>query len=64
MASFAVYVLMDSNNVLDANKAFVSLTLFNILRVPLGLVPFLISNGVMVSCNLMKFGAKSFQCLI
>lgn len=54
MASFAVYVLMDPNNVLDANKAFVSLTLFNILRVPLGLVPFLISNGVMVTLTLQR----------
>ena len=32
LASFATFVLIDSNNVLDANKAFVSLSLFNIIR--------------------------------
>jgi ABC-type multidrug transport system fused ATPase/permease subunit len=35
LVSFACYVLVDENNVLDAEKAFVSLSLFNILRFPL-----------------------------
>jgi hypothetical protein len=34
IASFTAYVLVDPNNVLDANTAFVSITLFNLLRVP------------------------------
>ena len=43
LASFATYVLVDPvNNVLDANTAFVSLTLFNLLRVPLNVLPILI----------------------
>ena len=43
LASFATYVLIDENNVLDANTAFVSLTLFNLLRVPLNILPMLVS---------------------
>jgi ATP-binding cassette subfamily C (CFTR/MRP) protein 1 len=35
-------VLSDPNNVLDANTAFVSLTLFNLLRIPLNILPMLI----------------------
>lgn len=38
LLSYATYVLMEGN-VLDANVAFVSLTLFNILRMPLILIP-------------------------
>lgn len=44
LASFATYVLVDPNNVLDANKVFVSLSLFNIIRVPLAILPMLITN--------------------
>ena len=29
--SFATFVLISSNNILDANKAFVSLSLFNLM---------------------------------
>ncbi len=32
MVTFGTFVLSDPNNVLDAEKAFVSLTLFNIMR--------------------------------
>ena len=41
-ASFTTYVLSDPANVLDANTAFVSLTLFNLLRIPLNILPMLI----------------------
>lgn len=44
LASFAFYVLIDPNNVLDANRVFVSLSLFNIIRVPLAILPMLITN--------------------
>ena len=43
LASFATFVLIDENNVLDANTAFVSLTLFNLLRVPLNILPMLVN---------------------
>ncbi|GFU44111.1 multidrug resistance-associated protein 1, partial [Nephila pilipes] len=47
LASFATYVLIDPNNVLDANKAFVSLSLFNILRIPTALLPMIITYTAM-----------------
>ncbi len=43
LASFATFVLSDDNNILDANTAFVSLTLFNLLRVPLNILPMLVN---------------------
>jgi hypothetical protein len=49
LSSFATYVLVDENNVLDAKTAFTSLALFNILRFPLSMLPMLISNMVQVS---------------
>lgn len=52
LVSFGVYVTVDSQNVLDANKAFVSLTLFNVLRVPLGLLPLIVSNTAMFMVSL------------
>ncbi|ELK35658.1 Canalicular multispecific organic anion transporter 1 [Myotis davidii] len=44
VVTFSVYVLVDSNNILDAKKAFTSITLFNILRFPLGMFPMMISS--------------------
>ncbi|XP_062549081.1 multidrug resistance-associated protein 1-like isoform X2 [Armigeres subalbatus] len=43
LVSFAVYVLIDENNHLDAQTAFVSLALFNILRVPMGWLPMMVT---------------------
>uniref|UniRef100_A0A8C8M6V6 ABC-type glutathione-S-conjugate transporter n=1 Tax=Oncorhynchus tshawytscha TaxID=74940 RepID=A0A8C8M6V6_ONCTS len=42
LATFAVFVAVDSENVLDAGKAFTSISLFNILRFPLAFLPMLI----------------------
>ncbi|KAK2169807.1 hypothetical protein NP493_1174g00004 [Ridgeia piscesae] len=39
LGSFAAYVLSSPDNVLDANKAFVSLALFNIMNFPLSMLP-------------------------
>lgn len=52
LVTFAVYVMVDENNILDAEKAFVSLALFNILRFPLSMVPQVISNIVQVNVSL------------
>ncbi|GIY40685.1 multidrug resistance-associated protein 1 [Caerostris darwini] len=54
LASFATFVLIDSNNVLDANKAFVSLSLFNILRVPTALLPMIIAYTAMFVVSLNR----------
>lgn len=40
--------MIDEKNILDAQKAFVSLALFNILRFPLNMLPMVISNIVEV----------------
>lgn len=44
LTTFAVYVSVDEKNILDAEKAFVSLSLFNILKFPLNMLPQVISN--------------------
>ncbi|OQV17405.1 Multidrug resistance-associated protein 1 [Hypsibius exemplaris] len=58
LTTFATYVLVDERNILDAEKAFVSLSLFNILRFPLSMLPMVITSVVQakVSVNrLTKF---------
>uniref|UniRef100_A0A2K6C5E3 Multidrug resistance-associated protein 1 n=1 Tax=Macaca nemestrina TaxID=9545 RepID=A0A2K6C5E3_MACNE len=54
LCTFAVYVTIDKNNVLDAQKAFVSLALFNILRFPLNILPMVISSIVQASVSLKR----------
>ncbi|XP_049501524.1 ATP-binding cassette sub-family C member 2 [Panthera uncia] len=49
--TFSVYVLVNSNNVLDAEKAFTSITLFNILRFPLGMFPMVITSMLQASIS-------------
>uniref|UniRef100_A0A8C9LAD4 Uncharacterized protein n=1 Tax=Pavo cristatus TaxID=9049 RepID=A0A8C9LAD4_PAVCR len=49
LASFAVYILVDENNVLDAQKAFTSISLFNVLRFPMAMLPLVLSSMVQVS---------------
>uniref|UniRef100_A0A8B9TQ59 Canalicular multispecific organic anion transporter 1 n=1 Tax=Anas platyrhynchos TaxID=8839 RepID=A0A8B9TQ59_ANAPL len=51
LASFAVYVLVDPNNVLDAQKAFTAISLFNVLRFPMSMLPLVLSSLVQVSTN-------------
>uniref|UniRef100_A0A8D2LBI3 ABC-type glutathione-S-conjugate transporter n=1 Tax=Varanus komodoensis TaxID=61221 RepID=A0A8D2LBI3_VARKO len=51
--TFAVYIMVDENNVLDAQKAFTSISFFNILRFPLSVLPMVLSSLVQVS-RLMK----------
>ncbi|KFQ81083.1 Multidrug resistance-associated protein 1, partial [Phoenicopterus ruber ruber] len=54
LSTFAVYVTIDKNNILDAQKAFVSLALFNILRFPLNMLPMVISSIVEASVSLKR----------
>ncbi|CAF4411693.1 unnamed protein product, partial [Adineta steineri] len=46
ITTFATYVLSSETNVLTADKAFVSLALFNLLRGPLVVFPNVISSVV------------------
>uniref|UniRef100_A0A3B3CYX9 ABC-type glutathione-S-conjugate transporter n=1 Tax=Oryzias melastigma TaxID=30732 RepID=A0A3B3CYX9_ORYME len=55
LASFAVYVLVSPDNVLTAEKAFTSISLFNILRIPLAMLPMLIASIVQVRKNWRSF---------
>ena len=48
LGSFATYTLSSSQNILDANKAFVSLSLFNIMNFPISMLPGVIAFGVQV----------------
>nr|KAF6365704.1 ATP binding cassette subfamily C member 1 [Pipistrellus kuhlii] len=54
LSTFAVYVTVKETNVLDAQKAFVSLALFNILRFPLNILPMVISSIVQASVSLKR----------
>uniref|UniRef100_A0A7N6BS14 ATP-binding cassette, sub-family C (CFTR/MRP), member 3 n=1 Tax=Anabas testudineus TaxID=64144 RepID=A0A7N6BS14_ANATE len=54
LTTFAVYVYVDETHVLDAEKAFVSLSLFNILRFPLNMLPQVISSIVQASVSLKR----------
>ncbi|XP_046388552.1 multidrug resistance-associated protein 1-like [Ischnura elegans] len=54
LASFGTFVLIDENNVLDSQTAFVSLSLFNILRFPLYMLPFMISSLVQVFVSVKR----------
>ena len=47
--TFTIYILIDPNNKLDAEKAFVSIALFNLLRIPLAMIPNMMSFLIMVS---------------
>ena len=56
--TFAVYVTVDSANILDAEKAFVSIALFHLLRFPLTMLPSLVTSMVLAvvsSKRLNKF---------
>ncbi|XP_034960244.2 ATP-binding cassette sub-family C member 3 [Zootoca vivipara] len=54
LTTFAVYVTVDENHILDAEKAFVSLSLFNLLRFPLNMLPQVISNIAQTSVSLKR----------
>lgn len=54
LMSFMTYVLMSNENVLDPQRAFVSLTLFHILRFPLSMLPMLISMLVQASVSVKR----------
>ncbi|XP_035914949.1 multidrug resistance-associated protein 1 isoform X2 [Anopheles stephensi] len=52
--SFATYVLSDDSHVLTPVKAFVCLTLFDILRMPLVLLPVLIVYAIQTSVSVKR----------
>ncbi|XP_062352440.1 ATP-binding cassette sub-family C member 2 isoform X1 [Cinclus cinclus] len=51
LASFAVYVLVNENNILDAQKAFTAISLFNVLRFPMAMLPMVLSSLVQTNVS-------------
>uniref|UniRef100_A0A669ERU9 Canalicular multispecific organic anion transporter 1 n=1 Tax=Oreochromis niloticus TaxID=8128 RepID=A0A669ERU9_ORENI len=51
LATFAVFVSVSKDNVLTAEKAFTSISLFNILRSPLAMLPMLIASIVQTAVS-------------
>ncbi|KAK7093989.1 hypothetical protein V1264_007667 [Littorina saxatilis] len=54
LATFATYVLSDPEARLDAKKAFVTLSLFNILQFPIAFVPEMISFTAQASVSIKR----------
>ncbi len=54
LATFAAYVLSSPDHVLDAKKAFVSLSLFEMLRLPLNTLPEMITQLVMAMVSIKR----------
>ncbi|CAG0908774.1 unnamed protein product, partial [Cyprideis torosa] len=57
LAAFAMHILSDQNNQLDASKAFVCVSLFDIIRIPLTSLPSLIFNLIQVQVSLQRIDA-------
>ncbi|KAM7392240.1 hypothetical protein PAMA_007390 [Pampus argenteus] len=56
IAVFAVYVLIDERNTLDAQKIFVSVLLVNILKNPLSQLPFAMNTTMQAFVSLRRLG--------
>lgn len=54
IACFATFVLSDKTHILDTKTVFVSLNLFNILRLPMGLLPDLLSRLIKALVSLRR----------
>ncbi|KAG9508844.1 Multidrug resistance-associated protein 1, partial [Fragariocoptes setiger] len=54
LVTFVVYVSVDVNNVLDSEKAFVSISLFNLLRFPMTMLPQMITSLVMTMVSVQR----------
>ncbi|XP_040914476.1 multidrug resistance-associated protein 1-like [Toxotes jaculatrix] len=60
LSVFGVYVSIDEQNVLDAQKIFVSVALINILKTPLSQLPFAMNTTMQASVALRRL--TSFMC--
>ncbi|KAJ8730882.1 hypothetical protein PYW08_002295 [Mythimna loreyi] len=61
LMSFGCFVLVNDTEVLDSKRAFVALSLFNILRFPLSMLPNVISNVVQTSVGIKRLN-KFLNC--
>nr|DBA34431.1 TPA: hypothetical protein GDO54_001990 [Pyxicephalus adspersus] len=60
IATFGVYFLTDESNILTASKVFTTISLFNILRLPLFDLPTVISSVVQTRVSLARL--ENFLC--
>lgn len=51
MLTFTVYLLVDNTHTLTPQRAFVAFTLFDIMRIPMSLLPLLIVYVIEVSTS-------------
>jgi len=49
LATFGTYIFVSSDHYLDAKKAFVALSLFNILRVAINFAPMAVNKTIKVN---------------
>nr|CAD7428323.1 unnamed protein product [Timema monikensis] len=54
LMTFMTFILVDSSNVLDAQTAFVSLTLFNIMRGPLAMIPMVVATTIQAMVSIKR----------
>ncbi|CAG2115925.1 unnamed protein product, partial [Medioppia subpectinata] len=54
LVTFGLYIAIDENGKLDAQKAFVSISLFNLLRMPLTMVPNMITTLVLTLVSIKR----------
>eukprot|EP00092_Neocalanus_flemingeri_P021837 GFUD01023689.1.p1 GENE.GFUD01023689.1~~GFUD01023689.1.p1 ORF type:complete len:1151 (+),score=238.50 GFUD01023689.1:511-3453(+) len=57
LVSFAVYVSLDSSNILTPEKAFVCLTLFSMLRLPISLLPNILTEIFRLNVSINRINA-------
>ncbi|XP_041372529.1 multidrug resistance-associated protein 1-like [Gigantopelta aegis] len=56
LATFTTYVLTSETGYLDAQRAFVALSLFNILRFPINILPMIVSYVVQANVSIGRIG--------
>ena len=54
LACFATYIFLDPNNELDAQKAFVTMTYINLIKLPMMFIPFLLIGAIQVSVAIQR----------
>ncbi|CAB3223726.1 unnamed protein product [Arctia plantaginis] len=54
LMTFGCYVLINDTEVLDSKKAFVALSLFNILRYPMTILPNVLSNAIQLCVSIKR----------
>ncbi|KAL1498301.1 hypothetical protein ABEB36_009120 [Hypothenemus hampei] len=55
--TFSVFVIIDENNLLDPSKAFVTLALINLIRMPMGMLPGVITQVVQTWVSIRRINS-------